>query len=143
MASVVFNSFKADIMNGNIDLNTDTIFLMLMLNTYTADVDAHEKRSDVEADEHADTGTYATPGKEATTPTVVIDDANDRGIFDAVDVVWAASTITAAGAILYKSRGGASSADELICFIDFGGDKSSTAGNFTVTWDSIGILTLT
>lgn len=142
MASVVYNSFKADIMNGNIDLNTDTIYLMLVTSTYVPDIDAHEKRSDV-TNEVAPGGGYATGGAEATTPTVAIDDTNDRGIFDAVDVTWGASTITARGAVLYKSRGGASSADELICYIDFVSDKSSTAGDFKVTWDAVGILTLT
>lgn len=142
MASVVYNSFKADIANGNIDLSVDTIYLLLVTSGYSVDIDAHEKRSDITS-EVAAGGGYATGGAEATNPSVAIDDANDRGIFNADDVTWSASTITARGGVLYKSRGGAASADELICFIDFVSDKSSTAGDFKVTWDVIGILTLT
>lgn len=141
MASVVYNSFKADIMNGNIDLNTDTIYLMLVTSVYVPDIDAHEKRSDI-TNEVVGTA-YVAGGAAIGTPTVTIDDTNDRGIFDGVDVTWAASTITARGGVIYKSRGGAATADELIAYIDFVSDKSSTAGNFTVTWDTIGILTLT
>lgn len=142
MASVVYNSFKADIMNGNIDLNTDTIYCLLVTSVYTPNIDTHAKRSDI-TNEVAAGGGYSTGGAQVTTPTVNVDTTNDRGIFDGDDVTWAASTITARGAVLYKNRGGAATADELICYIDFVSDKSSTAGNFTITWDAVGILTLT
>ena len=45
---------------------------------------------------------------------------------------WPTSTITAAGAVIYKSRGGASSADELIFYNDFGGNVSSSNATFSV-----------
>ena len=47
MADVLYNSFKRDIMNGSIDLDTDTINVMLVTSTYTPDQDAHTKRSDI------------------------------------------------------------------------------------------------
>ena len=59
------------------------------------------------------------------------------------DPAWASSTITARRAVLYKSRGGAASADELVAAIDFGVDFSSTAGPFTITLDANGLLNLT
>ena len=36
-------------------------------------------------------------------------------------------------AVVYKRRGGASSADELVAYLDFGGDVTSTSGPFAVT----------
>jgi len=35
--------------------------------------------------------------------------------------------------VVYKSRGGASSADELVCYLDFGSDVVSTNGTFSVS----------
>ncbi len=46
---------------------------------------------------------------------------------------WATSTITARYGVIYKSRGGASSADELLCQLDFLSNITSTAATFTVT----------
>jgi hypothetical protein len=47
MADIVFNSFKRDIMNGSINLASDTFKIMLVTSAYTPDMDAHTKRSDV------------------------------------------------------------------------------------------------
>ncbi|HKQ06125.1 MAG TPA: hypothetical protein VJ464_13400 [Blastocatellia bacterium] len=140
MASVIYNSFKRDIMNGALDLDSDTIKVMLVTSTYTADQDAHTKRSDV-TNEVSGTG-YSAGGSALANKAVTADNTDNEGVFDADDLTWSTSTITARGAVLYKSRGGASSADELICYIDFGADKSSSAGNFTLQWDAEGIINL-
>ena len=140
MASVIYNSFKRDIANGSIDLDTDTIKVMLVSSSYTPNIDTHTKRSDITG-EISGTG-YTAGGQALTGATVTVDTTNDRAVFDANDVTWASSTITARGAVLYKSRGGAATADELICYIDFGADKSSSGGPFTIQWDAVGILTL-
>ena len=137
MADVIYTSFKADIMNGNIDLDTDTIKVMLVTSAYTPSA-SHAKRSSI-TDEVVGAG-YTTLGKTITTPTVT--NVGTNGVFDGDDIVWTSSTITARGAVLFKSRGGASSADELICYLDFGSDKVSTAGSFTISWNASGILNL-
>lgn len=142
MASVIYNSFKRDIANGSIDLDTDTINVMLVTSSYTPNIDTHTKRSDV-TNEVANGNGYTTNGKSLASKTVTVDTANDRAIFDATDLVWTTATITARGAVLYKSRGGASSADELICYIDFGADITSTAADFTLAFNASGIIALT
>lgn len=140
MASLIYNSFKRDIMNGALDLDTDTIKVMLVTSSYAADQDAHTKRSDITNDV-VGTG-YTAGGSALANKAVTVDNTDNEGVFDADDLTWSTSTITARGAVLYKSRGGASSADELLCYIDFGADKSSSAGNFTLQWDAEGILNL-
>lgn len=140
MASVIFNSFKRDIANGSIDLDTDTIKVMLTTSAYTPNQDTHAKRSDV-TNEVTGTG-YTAGGATLANKTVTADNTNNRGVFDADDTSWAAATITARYAVLYKSRGGAASADELIAAIDFGSDQTSTGGTFAITWSSDGILYL-
>jgi hypothetical protein len=140
MASAIYNSFKRDIMNGSIDLDTDTIKGMLVTSTYSANIDTHTKRSDI-TNEVSGTG-YSAGGASLANKTVTADNTNDRAAFDADDLSWSTSTITARGLVLYKSRGGASSADELICYIDFGSDITSTASTFSVVFNASGILLL-
>ena len=140
MANQIFNSFKRDVINGSIDLDTDTIKLMLVTSSYTPNIDTHTKRSDV-TNEVTGTG-YTAGGVALANKTVTVNNTTDKGVFDADDVTLSTATITARGAVLYKSRGGASSADELICYLDFGSDITSTAGNFNITFDATGILTL-
>lgn len=47
------------------------------------------------------------------------------------DPSWAASTITARGALIYNTNGAANRA---VAVLDFGGDKSSVTGTFTVVF---------
>lgn len=140
MANVIYNSFKRDIMNGALDLDTDTIKVMLVTSAYTPDQDAHTKRSDI-TNEVSGTG-YSAGGSALANKAVTADNTDNEGVFDADDLSWASATITARGAVLYKARGGAASADELLCYIDFGSDIASTGGTFLITWNAEGIINL-
>lgn len=126
-------------MNGGIDLDTDTLKVMLVTDSYTPDIDAHLDRADV-TNEVEGTG-YTAGGAELGSVTVTQDDTNNRGVFDAADTTWASSSITARGAVIYKSTGTAAN-DLLIAYKDFGEDKTSSNGNFTITWSADGILYL-
>lgn len=141
MADVIFNSFKRDSANGSIDLDTDAIKVMLVTSAYVPNIDTHTKRSDV-TNEVVGTG-YTAGGSALANKTVTADNANDRAIFDADDVSWATATITARGAVAYKSRGGVATADELVAYFDFGADKTSTGATFLLAWAAAGILALT
>lgn len=140
MADVIYNSFKRDLANGSIDLDTDTIKIMLVTSSYTPDQDAHTKRSDI-TNEVAGTG-YSSGGATLANKSVAVDNTDNEGVFDADDVTWSGASITARGAVLYKSRGGASSADELIAYIDFGADKTASGGDFRITFNAEGILNI-
>lgn len=137
MADVIFNNFKKLIMNGGIDLDTDTIKVALVTSSYTPDQDAHDFFDDV-TNEVSGTG-YSAGGASLANKAVTADNTDNEGVFDADDVVWSTSTITARGAVLYKSTGTASTS-ALIAYIDFGSDKVSTAGSFTIAWNAEGIL---
>jgi hypothetical protein len=86
---------------------------------------------------------YTAGGFTLSGKSVTVDNATDKGIFTANNQTYASSTITARGLILYKSRGGASTADELIAFFDFGSDFTSTAGNFNINVNASGLINLT
>ena len=139
MADIIFNSFKRDIMNGGIDLDTDTIKVALVTSAYTPDQDAHDNFDDV-TNEVSGTG-YTAGGATLGTVTVTADNTDNEGVFDAADVTWSTSTITARGAVIYKSTG-VGSTSKLICYLDFTTDKSSSSGDFTIQWGSEGILNL-
>jgi len=139
MADVVYNAFKKNIMNGTIDLDTDTIKVMLVTSDYTPDIDLHDYKDDV-TNEVSGTG-YTAGGKALTTTSVTQDNTDDEGVFDADDVTWSSSTITARGAVLYKDTGAASTSP-LICYFDFTSDQSSSNGDFTIQWNAEGIINL-
>ena len=128
MASIIYNSALDDAVKGNIDFDTDSFKIMLVTSAYTADKDAHTKRSDVTNEA---SGTGYTSGGDATSVTVTKDTANDRIDIDFSDVSWVSTTITAAGAVIYKTTGTAAT-DNLVAYLDFAGDVTSTNGTFTV-----------
>jgi len=140
MADLLYNSFKRDIQNGSIDLDTDTINIMLVTSVYTQDIDAHTKRSDI-TNEVVGTG-YSAGGQALAGKVVSADNANDLGKFDSDDASWTGATITARGAVLYKARGGAASADELIGYLDFVSDQAVTSGTFNVVFNASGLVNL-
>lgn len=140
MANQLYNNFKKNIMNGAIDLDTDTIKVALVTSAYTINIDTHEFFSSI-TNEVSGTG-YTAGGKTLTTPAVTEDTTNDRGVFDADDVSWTTATITARAAIIYKSTG-SSATSPLIGYVDFGSDQVSTAGTFTISWNASGIVLLT
>ena len=129
MGDIVYNSYFKDSAQGNIAIGTHTLKMMLV-DGYAPDK-SHTKRSDVIADEV--TGTGYSAGGQAITPSLVQDNVNNKVTVSFENKTWPAATITATGAVIYRSRGGAASADELLCYIDFGGAVTSTADNFTVS----------
>lgn len=134
MASLIFNSCIDDVARGNIDFDTNSFKAMLVTSTYTPNKDTHDKRDDVTNEV---TGTGYTAGGVATVCTVTKDTATDRVTIQFAAVSWVSSTITARGLVIYKSRAGASSADELVAYNDFGSDVSSSGGTFAVAASTI------
>lgn len=133
MASFIYNSCLDDNVRALIDFDNDTFKQLLVTSSYTANKDTHTKRSDVT---NEISGTGYTAGGATVTATVAKDIANDRITITFSAPSWANSTITAAGAVIYKSTGTAS-ADPLVGFVDFGSSVSSTGGTFSVSPSTI------
>ena len=53
---------------------------------------------------------------------------------DFADTTWSSATITANGALIYNSSTTAGSANRAVVVLAFGADKTSTAGDFTITF---------
>lgn len=136
MASVIYDSFWDDLQKGNVVPSTDTYYGMLVTSSYAESKTTHAKRSDI-TNEVA--GTAYVAGGFVITATVTKDTVNNFQDIAFSDLVIAASTITARKLVIYKHRGGASSADNLVAVNDFGSDVTSAGSTFTVKGSTIRI----
>jgi len=83
-------------------------------------------------DEVSGTG-YTAGGGTLTnvTPTT----SGTTALTDFDDLTFSSSTITARGALIYNTTaGGGSGTTESVVVLDFGSDKSSSAGDFTIVF---------
>lgn len=129
MASIIYDSALYASITGAVDFDSDSFKVMLVDGSYTPDKAAHSKRSDVSGEI---TGTGYSAGGSSVTVGVSLS-GSDRIDTALGGALWSNATITAAAAVYYKSRGGLDSADELIAYIDFGGNVTATNGDFQLT----------
>jgi hypothetical protein len=57
--------------------------------------------------------------------------SSTTALTDFADTTWSSATITARGALIFNDS---ASGDPSVAVLDFGGDKTSTAGDFTVSF---------
>lgn len=139
VTAYLYGSFPAKLANKEIDWDTDTIKVALTTSTYVPNQDTHAYFSDI-TNQVTGTG-YTSGGATLTSKTVTYTSGTNTQAFDAADVTWSASTITARYAIIYDSTG-TSSTSALIGYVDFGADVISSGGDFTIQWNASGIFTI-
>lgn len=137
MASIIYGSFFQDVLKGNIDTDVDTFKVVALTSTYAENQDTHAKRSDL-TNEVAAGGGYTSGGKTVTVG-LSYDSVNNRVELSLGGTTWSAATFTARKFAYYKSRGGASSADELVAVIDNGSDVVATGGDFDLAASTLRI----
>lgn len=122
ITQAMVSSFKTELFGGTHDLDTDVIKIALFTSTATlgATTTAYATTNEV-----VGTG-YTAGGNTLATPVISLD--GTTAILDFADSTWTTATITAQGALIYNST----KANRAIAVLDFGADKTSTAGNFTV-----------
>jgi hypothetical protein len=122
------------------DLNSagTAVKVALVTSSYTFNQETHNDFADITNEV---TGTGYTAGG-ATLANKAVTETTRVTKFDADDVSWTSSTITARGAVIYYSTGTAGTS-VLLIFVDFGEDKSSESGTFQITWNASGIFTIT
>ena len=120
-------SFKQELLTGthNFTNSTGDTF-KIALYTSAATLDATTTAYSV-TNETSGTG-YVAGGNTLTnvTPTT----SGTTAFTDFSDTTWSSSTITARGALIYNST----DSNRAVVVLDFGSDKSSTAGDFTITF---------
>jgi hypothetical protein len=122
ISQAMVTSFKVELFGGIQDLDTDTIKIALFtsLATLGAATTAYSTTNEV-----VGTG-YVAGGN--TLAGATISSSGTTAFVDFSDTTWTSATITARGALIYNS----SKANRAIAVLDFGADKTSTAGDFTV-----------
>ena len=115
-------SFKTEILGGIQDLDSDVLKIALYTSSATLDASttAYSATNEV-------TGTGYTAGGN-TLSGATISSSGTTAFVDFADTTWSTATITARGALIYNS----SKSNRAIAVLDFGADKTSTAGDFTV-----------
>ena len=124
------SSFKQQLLEGKHDFTNSTGHsFKLALFTSAATLDATTTAYST-TDEASGTG-YTAGGGALTNVTPTLD--GTTAITDFADLTFATATITARGALIYNTTtGGGSSTTDSVIVLDFGSDKTSTAGDFTI-----------
>lgn len=136
-----YGLFMKSVANKEIDLDSDTLKVMLCTSSYTPNQDTHRYKSDVTNEV---TGTNYTAGGQALTGVAVSYDApTNVFMLDANDPSWPSSTITARFAVFYDDTPSTDATKPLIAYWDFGTDIISASGAFTLTISASGIITMT
>jgi len=145
MANAVYNYFKKALLVGSFNLqSTPPVWIALVTNSYSADVDTHIYRSSLThimvASGLGNGGYFAL-----SSPLVTQNDAGNQGILDGSDILLANVTFgtSVRAGVLFGSSGLGVASDPLIAYVDFLTDQAVTAGTFQIIWASGGILALT
>ena len=128
ITQTVCTSFKAALLGGEMDFSSDTsqtfkIALYTSSATLGASTTAYSTTNEV-------SGTGYTAGGATLSVASGVTSSGTVAYVDFTDVTWSSSSITARGALIYKSATG----NPAVAAIDFGGDLQSSSGNFTISW---------
>lgn len=118
-------SFRSEIIQGEQDLSTDTLYMALYTGFATLGPTTTEYTTDNEV-----TGTgYTAGGVEITGVTINTDSVSNTVYVNFDNVSWPGANFTARGALIYNS----SKSDKSVAVLDFGSDKTFTSVTNTVT----------
>lgn len=146
MASGFYNQALADILTGSIDMDSNTLKIMLVDASYTYDPDhqvvdnggndaTDPSFNEIVATNY--TGGFAGAGRKTATLTVSKQDANNRAVITIGDLTWTAlggaTNDTVGGAILIKEITN-DAASRVIAFFDLT-DTPTNGGDFTLDFD--------
>ena len=126
ITSAIATSFKQEILveGHNLTNGADSIKLALYTSSATmgAGTTAYATTNEVTGTNYTAAGAALTNVTPATSGTTAI--------VDFADLTFGTATVTARGCLIYNST----NSNKAIATIDFGGDKTSTAGDFTVVF---------
>jgi len=127
ITSTLTTSFKKELLTATHNFATNGNAFKLALYTSSATLGAATAAFTTTGQA---TGTNYTSGGAALTK-VAPTSAGTTGFTDFVDLTFGTATVTARGCMIYNDT---ASNDASVATIDFGGDKTSTAGDFTIVF---------
>jgi len=122
------NSFKQELLVGTHNFTAssgDSFKLSLHTSSATLNKSTTAYQSSG-LNEVANGNGYTSGGVALTEVTPTLD--GDTAITDFADASFTTATITARGALIYNDD----QSDKAVCVLDFGADKTSTSGTFTI-----------
>jgi hypothetical protein len=129
-------SFKVEILQGLHAFGTSVVragtgadTFKIALYTSSASLDA-ATTAYTASNEVANGNGYTTAGNTLTISQAPTSTSTTAWL-DFADTTWSTSTITARGALIYNDT---SSGDKAVAVLDFGSDKSSSSGDFTIVF---------
>lgn len=125
-------SFKVQILNGIHAFSTTVVRAATTADTfkialYTSSATLGATTTVYSATNEVPNGSGYTTGGNTLT-AVAPTSSGTTAFVDFNDTTWSTATITANGALIYNSTQG----DKAVAVLAFGGDKTSTAGDFTI-----------
>jgi hypothetical protein len=135
ISQALCTSFKVELLTGHHAFGTtvvragtsaDTFKIALFTSSATLGATTTAYSS---TDEVANGNGYATGGNTLTVSQAPTSTSTTAWL-DFTDSTWAASTITARGALIYNDT----QSDRAVAVLDFGSDKSSSSGDFTIVF---------
>ena len=128
ISQAMTTSFKVEILGGDFDFSSGTtqvfkIALFTSSATLGATTTAYATTNEV-------VGTGYSAGGNTLTISANPASTGTTAFLDFADTTWSAATITARGALIYQSGG----TNPAVAVLDFGSDKTSTAGDFTIVF---------
>jgi hypothetical protein len=122
-------SFKTELLEGKHDFTNGADAMKLALFTSSATLSA--ATTDYSTTNEASGTGYSAGGGALTnvTPT----SSGTTALTDFNDLTFSSATITARGAMIYNTQsGGGTGTTDAVAILDFGADKTSTNGDFTI-----------
>lgn len=133
ISQAMTTSFKVQLLSGAQNFNTGTakVYKIALFTSAATLGAATTTYTGSTAGEVSSSGTGYTTGGEVLTVSQIptTGGSGTTAFIDFADVTWSTATITAAGALIYNSTD-----DTAVAVLDFGGDKTSTNGNFTISF---------
>ena len=127
ISQAMATSFKVQLLSGAQNFNTGTTKVYkIALYTSSATLGAATTDYSSTTNQVANGGGYTTGGNTLTV-TQVPTSSGTTAFIDFADTTRSNATITARGALIYNSTD-----DTAVAVLDFGSDKSSTDGDFTI-----------
>jgi hypothetical protein len=140
MASVVYNS-GIPLWPGIVSGATPSLVVKIALikSSYTANKD-HVNMTSFNTHEIAADPSYTR--KTLTNITQTIDTVNDRVVYDADDLTWTelANAQAVRGVVIFVEEGVTEAERKLLAFFDNGTNILPNGTDFSVVWDSSGIV---
>ena len=137
ITQAVCNSFKSEVLQEGHQIKTDTLKIALF--TSAASLSAGTATYST-SNEVVSSGGYAPGGGTLTGVTISLGATSAAGgtaIIDFADISFTSTTFSARGALIYNS----SNSNKAIAVLDFGSDKVSTNGTFTISFPAAAAAT--